>query len=154
MRLYYTRYDVRRDQDVIHTGTQQCNVMVLRSSSDDDHFWYAKVLGIFHVNVSYIGEGNTDYLPRRIEFLWVRWYESEMGPSRLSQVRLPPTSQEDSFGFIDPSDVLRACHIIPLAKMDRAFPDGTGTSELAQDCSDWNSYIVNRCDPKPLQSST
>ena len=58
MGLNYTTYDVRRDQDIIHPSTSQCNVMSLDSdASDDDHpFQSARVLGIFHTNVIYLGD--------------------------------------------------------------------------------------------------
>jgi hypothetical protein len=94
MRINYTAYDVCRDEDVIHAGTsRQCNIMVLTPETagirppDHDHqhpFWYACVLGIYHVNVIYISKGNVDYLPHRLEFLWVRWYEREDHDARWS----------------------------------------------------------------------
>ena len=72
MRINYTRYDVHRDEDVIHVGTSRhCNIMMLNptytpgsSVPGNNHpFCYTRVLGIFHANVMYIGRGNTDYCP-------------------------------------------------------------------------------------------
>jgi hypothetical protein len=76
MHVNYTSYDVRRGVDLISTGTAGgCNdVMVLAPETIQLYghpFWYAHVLGIYHVNVVYTGEGNTDFLPRQLEFLWV-----------------------------------------------------------------------------------
>lgn len=154
MRINYTTYDVRRDEDVIHTGTSHCNVMVLSSdtSTSNGHpFWYARVLGIFHANVIYIGQGNNDYSPRRLEFLWVRWYEVEHHAKHtheLDRVHFPSVAHSDSFGFLDPADVLRSCHVIPLAKMGLKYPvSGVGISALSQDDKDWNAYVINRYEP-------
>jgi hypothetical protein len=156
MRMNYTRYDVRRAEDVIHTGTTgHCNVMVLNpdwealDTSDDHPFWYARVLGIYHANVMYIGKDWTDYSPHRIEFLWVWWYELRNGNNNwstrhLDRVSFPPMVDENSFGFIDPDDVLRSCHIIPVLGDGMARQDGVGLSYCAQDHSVWKSYVINR----------
>lgn len=155
MRINYTSYDVRRSEDVIHTGTSgQSNVMVLAPADIrrlGHPFWYARVLGIYHVNVIYVGEGNTDYLPRRLEFLWVRWYELEdvstsQSFQRLDRVSFPLFPDDDSFGFLDPNDVLRACHVIPGLREGLACENGPGLSCCAQDHdhTDWKSYFINR----------
>ncbi|KAG6911068.1 hypothetical protein DXG01_004583 [Tephrocybe rancida] len=165
MRVNFTRYDVRRGEDIIRTGaTPQSNVMMMNPNFgmepgpdarpqdllDSCHpFWYAQVLRIYHVNVVYIGEGRHDYQPRRLEFLWVRWYdirhiggwESRM----LDQVELSPPDDEDSFAFLDPECVVRACHIIPCFALGPVLASGNiGTSHWAQDQNDYKSYAVNR----------
>ena len=162
MRINYTGYDVRRGEDVIHAGTNgQCNVMVLAPESaeigpsyhENQHpFWYARVLGIYHVNVVYIGEGNADYLPCRLEFLWVRWYELEERDSGWSSRRLDrawfmPLTDEHAFGFLDPDDVLRACHMIPVFREGLTCEKGPGISccDQGHDHTDWKSYYINRC---------
>jgi hypothetical protein len=127
--------------------------MVLNPNSSDaegHQFWYARVLGIFHANVIYTGlRGMTDYLPRRLEFLWVRWYRAD-GPSadwatrRLDRVHFLPMNDDDSFSFLDPTDVLRGCHIIPGFARGKVHSDSTGMSRCACDSKDWKSYFVNR----------
>ncbi|KAG6916135.1 hypothetical protein DXG01_008326 [Tephrocybe rancida] len=127
MRVNITRYDVRRGEDIIRTGaTPQSNIMMINpnfgldagpSASPQDlldcryPFWYAQVIGIYHVNVIYIGEGNHDYQPRRLEYLWVRWYNiRHIGgwESRtLDQVELLPPDDVESFAFLDPDFVDR-----------------------------------------------
>lgn len=149
MRINFTSYDVRRCEDVIHPGTQHCNVMVLASESGSIHpYSYARVLGIFHANVIYIGEGNFDYHPYRLEFLWVRWYELQSSGGwptrRLDEIRFPAMTNDDAFGFLDPSDVLRACHIVPCLRNGKTHSDNLGISHLSQDAHDWRSYLVNR----------
>lgn len=151
-RFNYTSYDVRRSEDVVNASTPHHNIMVLSDESDSttSHpFKYAQVLGIYHTNVVYVGPGMVDYQPRRMEFLWVRWYESTgmragWRNHRLDRIRFPPMSTDDAFGFVDPTDVLRACHIIPAFAKGRLHVDGVGLSWCTQDSSDWVEYYVNR----------
>lgn len=154
LRLNYTTYDVRRAEDVIHTGTSRCNIMGLVQCKDDDNnthrFWYARVIGIYHANVVYTGAESRDYRPRRMEFLLVRWYEnvdSQAGwnSGRLDSLRFPVITSHHAFGFVDPADILRGCHLIPkLAKGKVDHLDHNGISKYAQDFQDWYLYYVNR----------
>jgi hypothetical protein len=155
MRINYTTYDVRRSQDVVNPFTSRCNVMVLADSGDDESsanhiFKYARVLGIYHVNVIYVGPGMVDYQPHRLEFLWVRWYEqvdvllSGWATLKLDRLKFPPIVSDDAFGFLDPSDILRASHIIPSFARGQIRDDGRGLSICARDSSDWHAYYVDR----------
>ena len=36
---------------------------------------YAHVLGVFHVNITYVGPNMIDYHSCRVDFLWVCWYQ-------------------------------------------------------------------------------
>ncbi|RXW16502.1 hypothetical protein EST38_g9352 [Candolleomyces aberdarensis] len=61
MRLKYTTYDVRRDEDVIHVNSDVCNIMIPNPQYSRDtlaHHPYlcARVLGIYHAHVTYVGE--------------------------------------------------------------------------------------------------
>ena len=122
------------------------------SSPDDEHvsYRYARVLGVYHANVIFLGSGMVDYTPIRMEFLWVRWYELVSGrhlpwtARKLDRVRFPPLADDGSFGFIDPSDVLRGCHIVPAFSQGKRHPDGKGVSLLAKDANDWKEYYLNR----------
>jgi hypothetical protein len=154
-RFNYTTYDVRRSQDVINPGTSHRDIMILANSADDDSgsshpFLYARVLGIYHVNVIYTGEGSLDYAARRVEFLWVRWFKYDDNRSMdwsdltIDRIRFFAMAHEGAFGFVDPKDVLRACHIVPAFARGKAHPDGIGLSKLAQDAEDWSRYHVNR----------
>jgi hypothetical protein len=159
MRINYTTYDVRRADDVINPQGSRCNIMVLdpdglldtpAGPKNSDHpFNYGKVLGVFHANVTYLGPGNRDHRPRRIEFVWVRWYEivkvGSWKPQRLDELRFPSVLRGDSFGFLDPADILRGCHIIPCFKKGKKASEGNpGRSSWAQDNSDYQLYFVNR----------
>lgn len=157
-RFNYTTYDVRRAQDVINPTTSHRDVMLLvnngnsgNTNTHSDHpFLYARVLGIYHTNVIYIGEGTVDYIARRVDFLWVRWFEYggrglEWSDRKLDSIRFPPMATEGSFGFVDPRDVLRGCHIIPSFAGGKAHLDEVGLSHCAQDARDWARYYVGRC---------
>jgi len=152
MRINYTTYDVRRQQDIISSTTSRRDVMTLATNSDGhvtDRFLFARVLGIFHANVIYTGPGTTGYSPRRMEFLWVRWYECLTDGSwsafTLDRIGFPPMASEHSFGFLDPSDIVRGCHITPAFWSGMRYRDKQGLSRCARDSHDWHNYYVNRC---------
>jgi hypothetical protein len=100
MRARYTTYDVRQAEDIIRLKREP-NVMVLKNqyntSSATPPYRYARILGIFHADVKFIGslrDGSRDYTPHRIEFLWVRWYVScgypHEGVWTLERLKFPP----------------------------------------------------------------
>jgi len=150
--INYTTYDVRRAQDVIHVDTLRCNVMVFNNPEDDDEnpFSYARVIGIFHVNAILAGpEGIVDHRPRRLEFLWVRWYRCVSAmhtweTGKLDRIHFPPITDEDAFGFLDPRDILRASHITPIFALGQVHVDGIGLSKIAKDYQDWRFYYITR----------
>jgi hypothetical protein len=155
MRINYTTDDVQRTQDVISHKANRDNVMVLANRTNHEQwthpFAYARVLGIFHVNVFFIGRESTDFRPRRIEFLWVRWYrvlEPKMDAlqyRRLDQVDFPPLTDPKAFGFLDPADVVRSCYIVPaFFHGQRHGPEYEELSNCAKDRSDWKRYYVQR----------
>jgi hypothetical protein len=150
MRINYTTYDVRRSQDVVNASTSHHNVMVLASNADhlaSGHpFRYARVLGVYHVNVVYTGPGMINYEPLRLEFIWVRWYKTVdtittgWDARKLDLLQIASMAEDNAFSFCDPSDLLRACHIIPAFARGRLHADGKGLSSLARDSSNWNAY--------------
>ncbi len=170
-RFYHTTYDIQRSEDVINPRTSHSHIMLLstldsnkKNSVDDDAvadthpFLYARVIGIYHVNVVYIGPGKKDYDAMRFDFLHVRWLQLEdiqphgkQYPSAWSSLRLnclsfPPILQSGSFGFVDPALVLRGCHLIPAFASGKRHSDGIGLSPLSRDNNDWKLYYVNRSD--------
>jgi hypothetical protein len=91
-----------------------------------------------------------DYQARRLNFLWVRWFQYSSAQSVqwtdywLDNVHFPPITSDDAFGFVDPEDVLRACHIIAGFASRKVHCDAISISKLANDSQDWRSYRVNR----------
>jgi hypothetical protein len=161
LRFHFTTYDVRRGTDIVNAGTSRHNVMLLaedecesadRSTGSNSHpFLYARVIGAYHANVLYTGPGMRNYEARRFDFLWVRWYElvnpasSGWSSSKLDTVRFPPMHRANSFGFVDPKDILRGCHIIPAFAKGKRHTNEVGISRCAKDSHDYMLYYIGRC---------
>jgi hypothetical protein len=111
-------------------------------------FLYAQALGAYHANVVYTGPRTWDFKAHHFDFLWVRWYEvldpesSGWSASTLDSVRFLPLNDDDSFGFIDPSNVLQSCHILPAFARGRQKETEINVSRCAQDSKDYNQYYV------------
>lgn len=150
LRVNYTTYDVHRKQDTVNPMTPHRDIMIMADEEDYKchPYMYARVLGVYHVNVTYIGPEMVDQRPRRLEFLWVRWFEVEeegdWSQSKLDRVSFPPMANYSSFGFLDPDDVVRSCHIIPRFSQGQRYSDAVGLSRCARDSNDWSSYYINR----------
>ncbi|KJA12845.1 hypothetical protein HYPSUDRAFT_210068 [Hypholoma sublateritium FD-334 SS-4] len=91
----------------------------------------------------------TGYQPMRFDFLHVRWFQLDPARARGSALRLdrvsfPPIVGKDAFSFLDPSIVLRGCHLIPAYSLGRRNLQGIQLSELSKDKNDWRGYYVNR----------
>jgi hypothetical protein len=123
-------------------------------------FKYARLIGIYHTNIIYVGHGTPDYKPRRMEFLWVRWYrnvdasETSWEARKLDRISFLPLTDPDAFGFVDPSEVLRGCHVTPAFSKGRLHNDGKGTSRCARDHLDWAQYYITWrvCPPRRFAS--
>jgi hypothetical protein len=125
-RMNFTTYDVRRSQDSLNPRTSNCDVMV-RAQEDPTAlgthpFWYACVLGIFHVNVCQIRAGQAFREEwQSMPFLWVRWFgrsdtdtRHKINPRCLDCLGfVTEADNTEPFGFLDPTNVIRACHLIP-----------------------------------------
>ena len=88
-----------------------------------------------------------------VEFLRVRWlgidpdHRSGFRHARLPKMGFVPDDDPDAFGFLDPSHVIRGCHLIP------AFADGRTTSLMPYqgemlartpgEDEDWVYFYVN-----------
>jgi hypothetical protein len=152
LRINYMTYDVHHAQDLINPNTQHCDIMLLSNDDDDEShpFCYARVLGVYHVNVVYTDPGMLDYQARRLDFLWVCWFQYSTTRSMqwadywLDHIHFPPITSDNEFGFVDPRDILRACHIIAGFASGKVHRDAISISRLANDSQDWQCYCVNR----------
>lgn len=147
MRIRFTTYDVRRDEDTIRAKTPKGNIMVLdpgyiHGASDHHPYRYAHVLGIYHANVIYVGPGNSDFSPARLDFLWVRWFQWNGTRDGLPNLSYPPVSDPQAFSFIDPNEVVRACHIMPRFSPGLRHENAMSLSRHAQDGFDHLEYSV------------
>jgi hypothetical protein len=126
LRINYTTYDLRRAQDSINPRIPgHGDIMVLSPENEDENedphpYWYARILGIYHANVRYIGTNSTvSREPQRMEFLFVRWFGRDLTPKpgwrakRLIRLGFVPGNDGGAFGFIDLSQVIRLVHLIP-----------------------------------------
>lgn len=144
----YTTYDVRRDRDIIKAHGDKCDIMLPSYEDGSDHpFWYARVIGIYHLNVTHAPTETTNTC---IDFLWVRWFglnpEWQGGDeyARLDRLGFVPYGGVDeAFGFVDPATVIRACHLIPAYEFGRTT-DLLSESKFRPAEGDYVNYYVNR----------
>jgi hypothetical protein len=120
VRINYTTYDMRREFDTINPKTHPFVMVPSPETETGTHpFWYAAVLGVFHADIQHAGNDSRDFRFRRMEFLWVRWLGVVPGHrfgrmhAKLPKIGFIPDSDEFSFGFLDPSLVVRGCHLVP-----------------------------------------
>ena len=115
--INYPTYDIREVQDIVRMTRGDA---IMTVSRDDEHpFWYARVFMAFHVMVCFSPEGSSPS-EKCMEVLWVRWLGVDQGhkwgfkEGRLPKVGFVPDRPDHiPFGFLDPSLVLRVCHLIP-----------------------------------------
>ncbi|RXW23302.1 hypothetical protein EST38_g2534 [Candolleomyces aberdarensis] len=163
LHINYTTYDLRREQDILNPNTTRRDFMSLAEESENEEnshgtrrFCYGRLLGIYHVNIVFHGEGSFDRKARRFDFLHVRWYsqpdvDATWSSQQLDCIEFPSIVKPDSVDFLDPSLVLRGCHVIPRFSAGRAFsPKGSNSekelqvSTIAKNAEDWEQYFVNR----------
>ena len=154
-RFNYTTYDLRRGYHTVNPRTHPYVIVASPEADPTSHpFWYASVIGIFHANVQHIGKDSKNYQPQRMEFLWVRWLglvpDHSFGrqQSCLPKIGFVPDSDEFAFGFLDPSLVLRGCHLLPSFKDGKtkellSTPNNLATeARLWGEHEDWAYYYV------------
>ena len=118
-------------------------------------YWYARVIGIFHVMVSSLHPEAPGRSLRHMDFLWVRWFGMEPGRYRhgfrsacLPKIGFVESTDDFAFTFLDPAQVIRGTHLIP------AFTEGRTSSLLPTrksvaralnpvDEDDWVNFYVN-----------
>lgn len=116
-RINYTTYDRQRTQDSINPRTHS-DILLLAQDREHEYL-YARVLKVLHVNARVASPTSEEF--ERVDVLWVRWFRidsthtSGFKAKRLPRLEFVPfgDSDSESFGFVDPVDVLRSAHIIP-----------------------------------------
>ena len=95
-------------EDVLNPRTH-ADVMVLAHEDESEHphpYWYARIIGIFHLNVHY------EARVRRMDVLWIRWLACSVditsiwAAKRLPHVRFYDGADPSAFGFLDPEVVI------------------------------------------------
>ncbi|KJA13983.1 hypothetical protein HYPSUDRAFT_150920, partial [Hypholoma sublateritium FD-334 SS-4] len=154
-RINYTTYDLRRAYDTINPRTHPFVMVASPETEPGAHpFWYAAVMGVFHANVQHTGQASQDYRFWRTEFLWVRWlgvvpdYSCGRSEAKLPKIGFVPDTDEYAFGFLDPSVVLRGCHLVPsfvdgrttkLLTVDKGYPTA---ARPPREQDDWENFYV------------
>ena len=124
-----------------------------QDGSEGHPFWYACIIGIFHANVKHVGPGSTSTEPRRVDFLWVRWFGCDLSHAsgwkakRLHRLGFIPADDPDvdTFGFLDPEMVIRAVHLIPAfayGRTSRLLRPSIVHQEKEEN-EDWVYYYIN-----------
>ncbi|XP_006456998.1 hypothetical protein AGABI2DRAFT_47183, partial [Agaricus bisporus var. bisporus H97] len=147
IRVNFTTYDNRREQDLINPRTH-ADIMVLNGNANDDHpFSYARVIGVFHTMARLRDQRQYTM----VEFLWVRWFQLEKSKSaiggftkkRLHQVKY--IKGDKAFNFLHPSEVIRGIHLIPRfagEQTTRLLGPSIARRENEMDM-DWETYYIN-----------
>lgn len=147
IQINYTTYDLRRAQDVLNPRTHT-DVMVLAHEDESKHphpYWYARIIGIFHLNVRY------EARVRRMDVLWVRWLARSMdtisiwAAKRLPRVGFYEGAEPSAFGFLDPEVVIRGVHLIPAftyGQTSALLPHSIARQSSDSD-KDWEWFYIN-----------
>jgi hypothetical protein len=153
IRVNYTTYDLRRAQDSLNPRTH-VDVMVLSHEDEEDEsrqhpYWYARIIGIFHVNIRHTGPESKSMVPQKMDFLWVRWFGRDLSyaagweAKRLHRLGFLSHEDPDAFGFLDPAGVIRGVHIIPAFAHGRAAQLLPPSNTRQDHNEDWNYYYIN-----------
>ncbi|KAH7877053.1 uncharacterized protein C8R40DRAFT_1168980 [Lentinula edodes] len=155
IRLNYTTYDMRRNQDSCNPRTHS-DIMMLSGdpeTSSEHPYWFARIIGVYHVDVIHSSGLSQSLLAQKLDFLFVRWFglANEQEQYGISTKHMPKlgfidTSNPESFGFVDPSNVIRGCHIIPAfsdGKTDQFLVGPSLARREADNGEDYFRYYVN-----------
>lgn len=115
---------------------------------DENEPWsYASVLAAYHATVRTASNPE----PQTLTLLWVRWMQrAEVGLTgrnsrNYTRVSFVPWSGTigNTFDFIDPSHIIRACHLVPAFNLGRTY-DLLDPSVARDPQGDWSAYYANR----------
>jgi len=150
LNIKYTSYEVQQEKDSVHIGYGRTGVMVYTPilQEDENEPWsYANILAVYHVTVCTASHPE----PQTLTVLWVRWMQRSTtgltGPNSRNYTRVsfvPWTGTLGStFDFVDPSHIIRACHLIPAFNLGRTH-DLLDPSLVRDQKGDWCAYYANR----------
>ena len=147
MSIYYTTYDLRRGKDRVNMRNRS-HIMTL--SHDRIHpYAYTRVLGIFRLDILH---GPTMSGEDRMDVLWVHWFKIDKThragwkAKQLYQIKYIPALEDDTFGFLDPNDIVRGSHLIGgfnLGHQSHSPSDPASTWDPEKE-SNWKTYYVNQ----------
>ena len=153
IRINYTSYDVHREHDCLRPDRHSFLMTLSREEDPERHpFWYCQLIKAFHVEVHFC-PGGVSRSQEKLEVLWVHWLgvdpDHKWGFWRCALPKVgfvPEDADSPAFGFLDPSLVIRGCHLIP-AFIDghtvQLLRRGVSVARLPGETDDWASYYVN-----------
>ncbi|KIR51586.1 hypothetical protein I315_05809 [Cryptococcus gattii Ru294] len=143
LRLFHTKYNMERTYDVINPNLKPIDVMLQGPVDDNQPFLFARVMRIFHIDVykkRKAGLVTMDDVEKHcLPVIWVRWYETDgdwrnpLDANHMCQLKWMESL--DAYGFIDPSCILQACHLIPCFK--------NGTHQSSDGLQSWKSFYLS-----------
>lgn len=150
LNIKFTSYEVKQERDILHLGYGRTGVMVHTPTvqQDQNEPWsYASVLEVYHVVVRTASNPE----PQTLVVLWVRWMQRDAaglaGPNAQNYTRVSFVPWSDTpgstFDFVDPSHIIRACHLIPAFNLGRTY-DLLDPSLVRNPEGDWCAYYANR----------
>ncbi|KAF8153903.1 hypothetical protein B0H34DRAFT_661389, partial [Crassisporium funariophilum] len=151
LRVNYTTYDLRQSQDSINPRTHP-DIMLLSHDNEPHPYWYARVIGIFHVDIIHTGSLSKSPHKQHVDFLWVRWFGRDLDyragwlAQRLHCVGFLDAEQPGAFGFLDPAVVIQGIHMIPGFAYDTTTellrpPQSVARLPL-NEVNNWRCYYV------------
>ena len=151
--INYTTYDIRRAYDCLRPGHLSFLMTLLREDDPDRHpFWYCQLLKALHIEVDFCPGGVTRS-SETLEVLWVCWLgvdpAQKWGFRRCALPKVgfvPKHGDSPTFGFLDPSLVIRGCHLIPTftdGRTDQLLQRGQSVARQYGETDDWAGYYVN-----------
>jgi hypothetical protein len=155
VRLNYTTYDMRRNQDSCNPRTH-ADIMTLSADPNDrmeNPYWFARIVGIYHTEAVYRKPLSRTAESHTIDFLFVRWFghaneQKHYGIrfKRMPKVGFIDVENQEAFGFVNPADVIRACHIIPAfahGKTDQFLAGHSLARRESENDEDYFRYYVS-----------
>ncbi|AFR93094.2 hypothetical protein C343_00980 [Cryptococcus neoformans C23] len=117
---------------------------MLQGPADENQpFLFSRVMRIFHVDIYKKCKAGlvtmNDVEKHSLPVIWVRWYETDgdwrnpLDAKHMCQLKW--MEGPDAHGFIDPTCVLQACHLIPC------FKDGMYQSD--DGLQSWKSFYLS-----------
>ena len=146
---------MRREQDSLNLHTH-ANVMMLshdEDSADRHPYWYACIIGLFHVVVRHPSSIN----PINLDVAQVCWYgkdpdsyQSGWKAHRLPRIGFVEYTEDGSsspaFGFVDPTHIICGVHLIPAfhhGMTDELLPPSKSARLPSEGNLDFNFFYIN-----------
>ena len=142
---------MQREQDTINPCTRP-DIMLLSHEDEGDSYhpyWYARVLGIFYINIKHTWPSSKTPHLQKIEFLYVRWFGRDLGyvagwsACRLHRVGFLSADSPGAFKFVNPFDIIQGVHLIPAFAYGKISELGKSVAQRpADNDEDWLYYYV------------